>query len=96
LGWCLFLWFVDADVSLFSIKSKRNQGMDKHLTTKDLIKRWKTKESTLSYWRWAGKGPRFIKTGRSILYPIEEIQAFEAKLKESTAQITPWAKPQWL
>ena len=39
------------------------KGMNRHLTTKDLIKRWKTKESTPSYWRWAGRGPRFISYG---------------------------------
>jgi predicted site-specific integrase-resolvase len=30
--------------------------------------------ATLAKWRWLGVGPRFIRVGRSIRYPVEELQ----------------------
>ena len=33
--------------------------------------------ATLANWRVQGIGPRFIKFGRKVLYPVVEIEAFE-------------------
>lgn len=41
---------------------------------------------TLANWRVTGEGPRFIKFGRRVLYPVREIEAFEEScLRKSTA-----------
>lgn len=34
---------------------------------------------TLSNWRTAGKGPKFLKVGKMILYRIEAVRAWEEK-----------------
>lgn len=42
-------------------------------------------EGTLAYWRFIGKGPRFVKIGRMVMYPKEEVVAcFRAHLFQST------------
>lgn len=41
--------------------------------------------TTLSKWRWLGKGPKFVRIGRSIRYPLESLQAYVA---ENTHQST--------
>jgi hypothetical protein len=33
---------------------------------------------TLEQWRWQGRGPRFLKLGGRVVYPVSEIEAFEA------------------
>ncbi|MDA8429409.1 MAG: helix-turn-helix domain-containing protein [Geobacteraceae bacterium] len=34
--------------------------------------------TTLEQWRWNGKGPRFVKIGRSVRYRIIDLDAFLA------------------
>jgi hypothetical protein len=42
---------------------------------------------SLRKWRWAGKGPRFRKLGRRVLYELRDLEAFiEAGVRESTSQ----------
>ena len=48
-----------------------------HLTQYQLCKRWEGKKRTLERWRALRSGPPYIKVGARILYPIEEIIAFE-------------------
>jgi predicted DNA-binding transcriptional regulator AlpA len=44
------------------------------------------KTTTLSRWRWAGIGPRFIKIGGAVRYAESEIQEFiEAGIRTSTS-----------
>jgi hypothetical protein len=47
------------------------------LTSKELSDRWRLSDQTLANWRYAGKGPPFIRVGARVLYPINGIQAFE-------------------
>jgi len=47
------------------------------LTSKELSDRWRLSDQTLANWRYAGKGPPFIRVGSRVLYPIDGIQAFE-------------------
>lgn len=57
-----------------------------HLTTNELAKRLRLSPGTLNNWRVTGQGPRFLKVGRKVLYPVAEIEAWEAKrVKENTA-----------
>jgi hypothetical protein len=34
---------------------------------------------TLAKWRMRGDGPRFLKIGRSVLYPLQAVEAWEAE-----------------
>lgn len=57
-----------------------------NLTPQEVADRYRTTTQVLSNWRVQGKGPRFIKMGRKILYPIGEVVAFEqARLRSNTA-----------
>lgn len=40
-------------------------------TTKDIADRCGIKESTLAHWRSDGIGPKFVKVGRTVMYPKE-------------------------
>lgn len=48
-----------------------------YLTSKELADRWRLSDQTLANWRYAGKGPPFIRVGARVLYPAEGIQAYE-------------------
>lgn len=58
-----------------------------HLTPVEVAQRLRTTIGTLTNWRVRGHGPRFIKLGRKVLYPVAEVEAFERNnLRENTAQ----------
>lgn len=46
------------------------------LNTKEVAKILGLKETTLEQWRWAGRGPRYVKAGRSVRYTKEDLEAF--------------------
>jgi hypothetical protein len=48
-----------------------------HLTTAELAERWRTSIAVLANLRYKGGGPRFIKLGRKVLYPMTEIERHE-------------------
>ena len=48
-----------------------------HLSPEELAIRWHMKAGTLSKWRQRGCGPVYIKFGRSVLYPMDAIEAHE-------------------
>jgi len=52
---------------------------------RDLAARWHMSPRTLERWRWAGKGPAFVKLGGRVVYRLEAIETFEA---ESNRTIT--------
>lgn len=61
-----------------------------YLTPEELVKRLKgiVKENTLANWRSRGEGPKFTKIGTQILYPINEIVAWEkARTIQQTTEI---------
>lgn len=60
------------------------------LTSKELSDRWRLSDQTLANWRYAGKGPPFIRVGARVLYPVEGIHAFE---KLSTAWLSQDSSP---
>jgi hypothetical protein len=49
-----------------------------HLDQRHLADRWQISPRTLEQWRWQGRGPRFLKLGGRVVYPLTEIEAFEA------------------
>lgn len=64
--------------------------MDKRfIAAQELVERWRgaVTTRTLSNWRWAGKGPRFVRLGGRILYELEEVEAWEKRRSvQSTAE----------
>jgi hypothetical protein len=61
----------------------------KHLTQKELARRWCLSPRTLERWRWLNQGPVFLKIGGRVAYRIIDIEAFEqAQLQTGTGS---WA-----
>jgi hypothetical protein len=56
-----------------------------YLTTAEVAKRYRTAEATVRYWRMVKYGPRGARVGRKVLYPMSEIERFDAELL-ATAQ----------
>jgi len=54
-------------------------GAEVSLTPAELAERWRGNVTlkTLSHWRSSGAGPRFLKVGRKVLYPMDEVEAWE-------------------
>lgn len=48
-----------------------------NLTPEEVAERLHVSRGTLANWRVTGAGPRFIKWGRKVLYPISELEKFE-------------------
>jgi hypothetical protein len=56
----------------------RRHADEKLWRTEELAERWGLSPVTLKAWRSRGQGPRYIKIGRTALYPDHEIALFEA------------------
>jgi hypothetical protein len=57
-----------------------------NLTAAEAADHYRTTENTLKHWRYTRYGPRWIKVGKHVLYPRDEIQRFDAQLaREATA-----------
>ncbi|MEH2551622.1 hypothetical protein V1283_008267 [Bradyrhizobium sp. AZCC 2262] len=54
---------------------------DKYLTAEEVAERYRGEISvgTLRNWRMARIGPPFIKIGKAVLYPIDELDAWDRK-----------------
>lgn len=58
-----------------------------NLLPKEAADRLRVTVGCLSNWRTAGNGPKFIKFGRRVLYPVVELEAFEQKhLRSNTTK----------
>jgi hypothetical protein len=49
-----------------------------HLTQLELAERWRLSGRTLEKWRQTRRGPRYLRVGGRVLYPVEEVERFEA------------------
>jgi hypothetical protein len=50
-----------------------------NLRQKQLADRWLMSPRTLEQWRWQGKGPKYLKIGATVVYRLEDVEAFEAE-----------------
>ena len=58
-----------------------------NLTIDEAAARLRLVRGTLNNWRVQGRGPRYLKMGKRIVYPLVEVIAFEnGLLRTSTAQ----------
>jgi predicted site-specific integrase-resolvase len=58
----------------------------KFLNNKEAAEYLRVKEETMEVWRVRGRGPRFRRAGRRILYAIEDIEAFIGESVGSTSE----------
>jgi len=59
-----------------------------NLLPREAAERLRTTVGTLAVWRVQGRGPRFIKSGRRVLYPLPEIEAYEREhLRSNTTGV---------
>ncbi len=60
---------------------KTNSSDVEYLRPAELATRWRNTVtlSTLDNWRSQNRGPRFVKIGGRVLYPLEEVVAYEMK-----------------
>lgn len=56
-----------------------NKGPKDYLSPAELAARLGLSEKTLANWRALGQGPRWIRIGRSIRYPLEHVTRFERR-----------------
>lgn len=56
------------------------------LTQISLAARWQLSPRTLEQWRWLGIGPKYLKIGGRVIYPLAFVEAFEAgRVHQNTA-----------
>ena len=56
------------------------------MNEREAAKRLGLRVSTLRRWRWAGKGPSFLKIGGAVRYDLADLEAFiEASRRRSTS-----------
>ena len=57
------------------------------LLPKELVERWRNSISpaTLASWRCRGLGPRYVKVGGRVLYPLAEVEFYEEKNLRGTS-----------
>jgi hypothetical protein len=61
----------------------QRNGMDgDYLTSEEVAKHYRTVTSTVRYWRMINYGPRGVRAGRRVLYPVTEIERFDRELAE--------------
>lgn len=63
--------------------------LDKYLLPEELAVRWKRKRGDLTQWRRKGKGPRFERRGRFVLYSITVVERFEKEHRAFIEHRTP-------
>jgi len=60
------------------------------LTTVEAAQYLNLKPSTLEVWRCQGRGPRFVRLGRSIRYRVKDLDEFMEKgLRTNTSEVAP-------
>jgi hypothetical protein len=53
-----------------------------YLTLPEVAERYRKPISTVRYWRVVGFGPKGVRCGSSLLYPMAEIIRFDRELRE--------------
>jgi hypothetical protein len=52
-----------------------------YFTVAEVAERYRTTEATVRYWRYLGTGPKGVKLGTHVLYPRENVEAFDTELR---------------
>lgn len=59
------------------------------LTTRQAAEYLNLKAKTLSHWRWAGCGPRYVKLGGNVRYRQEDLDAYIAESARTSTTESP-------
>ncbi|CUH39037.1 Helix-turn-helix domain protein [Jannaschia seosinensis] len=59
-----------------------------NLNQKELARRWGISHRTLERWRYAGKGPAYLKLGGRVLYRLADIAEFEESQLQRAVRIS--------
>ena len=51
-----------------------------YLTLNEVAEHYRTTEATVRYWRHKGYGPKGVKVGARVLYPLSEIDRFDREI----------------
>lgn len=54
--------------------------MDGYMTTQELADHLRMTKNALRQWRFRGQGPRYVKRGRIVLYPLAEVARYDTQL----------------
>ena len=57
--------------------------MTKHLTERELANRWRWSLRSQQRMRQGGDGPPYLRIGRSILYRIDDVEAYENAIRDN-------------
>lgn len=69
------------------VRQTRNDVLISKTQMTDIAVRCGIKESTLAHWRSDGIGPKFVKVGRTVMYPKEPmIEYFRDHLYQCTTE----------
>lgn len=61
-----------------------------HFSQVGLAFRWRISPRTLERWRWSKTGPVYLKIGGRVIYPMEDIEAFEiASIRPAVVEAAP-------
>ncbi|GAA1229586.1 hypothetical protein GCM10009676_10230 [Prauserella halophila] len=63
-------------------KTDGKNKLVQYLTTDDVAERYRTSQGTVRYWRHIGYGPKGVKCGARVLYPVAECEKFDRQLAE--------------
>jgi predicted site-specific integrase-resolvase len=58
-----------------------------NLLPAEAAERLRVSVNTLCNWRVLGTGPKYIKYGRKVIYPLKELEAFEQKCLRSATSV---------
>ena len=66
-----------------------------NMSEHELAQRWGISPKTLQRWRSEGRGPRYLKLSKRVVYPVEELQKFEshslyASTSEKVSGVVAW------
>lgn len=53
-----------------------------YLTTEEVAARFRQTTAAIKQWRYRGIGPQSVKYGRTVLYPLPEVERFEREQLE--------------
>lgn len=54
-----------------------------YYTTREIAARYRRSPRTVEYWRQIGYGPPWIRVGRQALYPVADVEAYDARLRKT-------------
>lgn len=54
---------------------------DAYMTTEQVAERYIVPLETVRHWRKIGKGPKWVKPGRHVLYPRTEVERFDRQMQ---------------